>query len=88
MLVWPSFMLVHAHPTVHACSMLIWDGGWWCVSLNVLLEVAVVMGIAFTNASGGRFGAKNPKQSSRARFRAVSVQMGCCMNTATHHAVT
>jgi hypothetical protein len=32
----------------------IWDGGWWCVSLDVLLEVAAVMGIVFTNASRRR----------------------------------
>ena len=58
------------------CQMVMVGGaGWW---RGILVEVVAVAGtaFAFANARGkGGFGAKNPKLSTRAWFRAVSVQM-------------
>ena len=63
-----------------------------CVSLNVSLEVVAAAGIAFVNASGGRgLGAESlteRKGSVSGCICGNAAEIGCCIHTATHCALT
>ena len=61
--------------------------------LSVSLKVAAVVGITFINTSGRRGGwGQKPKTEHKGLVLGCicpnAAKMGCCMNTATHCAVT